>query len=240
MRLRICGIRNLLLLATAISPAFGATINWTTWTAHPTATSVDGTLTVGSTPVSISYSGEVAFAQLNGTGANFYQPLTTFTAPPAVTNAPPPDMIAIDGTATNHVVTFGTAVVDPVMEIVSLGRPSVGTQYSFSLGSGQSMSILAQGPSSAFGGCNTCLTLSGSTITGFEGDGLIQFTGTFSSLNWTGANPEFWNGITFGVTGLPGGTGGGGGSGVPEPATWGTILLALVAGAGVARARRRA
>ena len=73
-----------------------------------------------------------------------------------------------------------------------LGPAICGTQYSFSLGSGQSMSI-SLGPSSAFGGCNTCLTLSGSTITGFEGDGLVQFTGTFSSLNWTGANPEFWN-----------------------------------------------
>jgi hypothetical protein len=75
-------------------------------------------------------------------------------------------------------------------------------------------------------------------MTGFEGDGLVQFTGTFSSLSWTGANPGFWNGITFGVAGLPGANGGGGGSAVPEPATLRTILFALIAGAGVTRARR--
>lgn len=236
MRCKTRTIAHLLLGAISLSPAFGSTINWTTWTAQPTSTTVDGTLMVGATSVSVSYSGEIAFTQLNGTGFNFFNPTTTFTAPPAVTNAPPSDMIAIDGTATTHVITFGSAVVDPVMEIVSLGQPGVGTQYSFSLGTGQSMAILAQGPSAAFGGCNTCLSLAGTTITGHEGDGLIQFTGTFTSLTWTGANPEFWNGLTFGVTGLPGG---GGPSGVPEPATWGLMLMAFAGGCRIALNRRR-
>ncbi len=176
---------------------------------------------VGSQTVSINYSGEIAFTQLNGTGNNYYQPLSTFTAPPTVTNAPPSDLIAIDGTATTHTISFGTAVVNPILEVVSLGQPGLGTAYDFSLSSGQSMSILAQGPSNAYGGCSTCLSLSGSTLTGHEGDGIIQFAGTFNSLSWTGANPEYWNGFTFGVTGVSTG------SGTPEPATWGTLLLAF-------------
>jgi hypothetical protein len=121
-------------------------------------------------------------------------------------------------------------VVNPIMEIVSLGRTAIGTQYAFSLSPGQSMSILAQGPSSAFNGCDTCLSLSGTTLTGHEGDGVIQFTGTFNSISWTGANPEFWNGFTFGVTSLP--------SGVPEPATWGTMLIASLIGIPVALRRK--
>ena len=213
---------------------FGATIDWTTWTSQPSSTTVNGTLMVGSTPVSVGYSGEIAFTQLNNTGGNFYQPASTFTAPPIVTNAPPSDMIAIDGTATTHTITFGTAIVNPIMEIVSLGQPGVGTEYDFSLWAGQSMSILAQGPSNAYGGCSTCLSLTGSTITGHEGDGIVQFTGTFSSLSWTGANPEYWNGFTFGVTGLAGP------SSAPEPATWGTLAIALLIGIPLVLRRRKA
>jgi len=120
-----------------------------------------------------------------------------------VPNAPNSDIIAIDGTATTHTIMFGEPVVNPIMEIVSLGNQNVRTQYQFSLLSGQSMSILNQGPSKAFGGCATCLSLSGTTLTGHEGDGIIQFTGTFTSLTWTGADPEFWNGFTVGVTAVP-------------------------------------
>lgn len=225
-----------LLLFAAFNPLSGATIDWTTWTSQPTSTSADGTLTVGTQSVSVSYSGEISFTQLNGTGTNFYQPLATFTSPPTVTNAPPSDMIAITGNSTTHTISFGASVVNPIMEIVSLGQPSLGTMYDFSLSAGQSMSILAQGPSDAYGGCNTCLSLSGTTLTGHEGDGIIQFTGTYTSLSWTGASPEYWNGFTFGVTGV--------GStpppSVPEPATWGMLLAAFVLGAPLALRRMRA
>lgn len=218
--------RGVLLLPVLSFMVGAATIDWTTWTAQPTGSTVDGTLTAGSTPVSVTYSGEIAFTQLNGTGTNYYQPASTFTAPPTVTNAPPSDMIAIDGSATTHTVTFGTAITNPIMEIVSLGTPGLGTQYDFSLSAGQSMSILAQGPSNAYGGCSTepCLSLSGTTLTGHEADGIIQFTGTYTSLSWTAANPEYWNGFTFGVTGLAAP------SGAPEPATWGTFSVALLVG----------
>jgi hypothetical protein len=143
-------------------------------------------------------------------------------------------MIAIDGTATLHTITVGAPVVNPVMEIVSLGQPGVGTMYNFSLTAAQSMSILAQGASNAFGGCSTCLSLSGTDITGHEGDGLIQFSGTFTSLSWKGANPEFWNGFTFGVTGLAAPT--------PEPASVAQALLVfsvLLAAAVIRRRRMR-
>jgi hypothetical protein len=206
-----------LLLATVFGrPAFAGTITWTDWTARPTSTTAHGTLLEGDTSIGVDYSGEIVGIHLNGTGTNFYKPSTTFTHSPIVPNAPGSDIIAIDGTATTHMVEFETPVVNPIMAIVSLGNQNVRTQYAFSLASGQSMSILTQGPSTAFGGCGTCLSLSGTTLTGHEGDGIIQFIGTFTSLSWKGADPEFWNGFTVGVTA------------VPEP---GTLLLL---GAGVA------
>jgi len=216
-----------ILFCLAVSPGFCANIDWTTWTSQGSSSTATGTLLAGSTPVTISYTGEIAFTQLNGTGTNYYQPSSTFTASPTVPNSPPSDMIAIEGTASNHVITFSAPVTNPILEVVSLGTPSLGTEYDFSLSSGQSMSILAQGPSNVYGGCDAepCLSLSGSTLTGHEADGVIEFTGTFSSISWTAANPEYWNGFTFGVTGLAApGT-----PGVPEPATWQYALISVFA-----------
>ena len=211
-----------LLFASLAPPAAAA--DWTNWTTLSSPTQVTGQLIEGTSTIGVSYSGEVGFAQLNGTGVNYFQPLSTFTAP-SVPNAPAFDMIGISGTASTHTITFSQAVLDPVLAIVSLGQAGIGTQYTFSLASGQSMSILSQGPSSAWGGCGTCLSLSGSTLTGHEGDGLVQFTGTFSQLSWTGASPEFWNGITVGVT--P----------VPEPASWALLSLGLLTMVPLARRR---
>lgn len=226
----VLGLISVTLLGLFAVPVSATNIDWTTWTSQPTSTSALGT--IAGTSVTVSYSGEIAFTQLNGTGTNFFQPSTTFTSSPTVSNSPPSDMIAIDGTATTHTITFSSAVVNPIMEIVSMGQGGVGTQYAFSLSAGQSMSILNQGPSNAFGGCATCLSLSGTTLTGHEGDGIILFTGTFTSLSWTGANPEFWNGFTFGITGTADTT-------VPEPAS--VLLLGTgLAGLAAWRGRRNA
>ncbi len=208
-------LASTLLLASLSLPA-AAAADWTRWTTQSGPTAVSGQLIDAGTTVGVSYSGEVDFTQLNGTGVNYFQPLSTFTAA-NVPNAPAFDMIAISGTASLHTITFSQAVTDPVLAIVSLGQPGIGTQYSFSLAGGQSMSILSQGPSSAWGGCATCLSLSGTTLTGHEGDGLVQFRGTFTQLSWTGANPEYWNGITVGV------------APVPEPAGWALLSLGLLA-----------
>jgi hypothetical protein len=123
-------------------------------------------------------------------------------------------------------------VVNPIMDIVSLGQPGAPTHYIFSLSDGQTMSVLNQGPSNAFGGCSTCLSLSGANLAGSEGDGVVQFTGTYTTLSWTGSNPEFWNGFTFGVTGLAT-------TETPEPGTEVTLLIAGMIGVPLALRRRR-
>jgi hypothetical protein len=69
---------------------------------------------------------------------------------------------------------------------------------------------------------------------GTEGNGTVQFIGTFTSLSWTNPKAEFWYGFDVGIAGV----GGGGGSGVPEPATFGLLCLGL-AGAGLARRKRK-
>jgi hypothetical protein len=110
------------------------------------------------------------------------------------------------------------------MDLVSLGqnRPGYETSYTFD----QAFSILSMGPAH-WGGPGILQPFNvNTTVTGIEGDGVIQFAGPVSTLSWTGASPEYWNGFTF-ATPTP----------IPEPATWG-LMLAGLALAGLRRVRR--
>lgn len=192
----ICGVVALTLAA--MTPAFGGTVDWTTWTSE-SATTVTGSTTVGGQTVTVTYTGEFEntanTTELNGSGINYYTPASTYTNT-TVSNLPiSGNMIAIDGTDTLHTITFSSPVTNPVMAIVSLGQGGVATTYAFDA----PFTILSQGPG-YWGSCySTCLTASGDSLTGTEGDGVIQFQGTFTSISWTGSNPESWNGFTFGV-----------------------------------------
>ncbi len=206
-------------------------MGWTTWTSSTGANpgTVNGTLTAGSSTVSVTYTGEIDFTQLNNTGTNYYTPATTYSSS-GVNGPTTSDMIAISGTpGFTDTVTFSSPVTNPLMALVSLGQSGVGTTYAFNT----PFTILSQGPGNPYGGCNTCLSGSGtSTLVGHEGDGVIEFQGTFSSLTWTATNPEYWNGFTFGEAG------GAASSGAPEPASVGLFALAL-SGLALFAARKR-
>lgn len=193
-----------------------------TWTDFTAATSntASGTLTFGAQTVSVSYSGEIDFTQINNAGFDYYSPSTTFAGGPTTS-----DMIAISGNTTEHTFTFSSPLLDPTIAIVSLGQPGVGVTYNFNA----PFTILSQGPSTEYGGCSTCLTGGGtSSLTGHEGDGIIQFSGTFSSISFTVTGGESWNGFTVGADGV------GDAGTTPEPASIGLVGLAL-AGLGTAR-----
>jgi len=79
------------------------------------------------------------------------------------------------------------------MSLGSVGHPSA---YQFT----QDFSILSQD-----GNCNTesnanCMAKSGTTLTGEEGAGTIEFFGTYSSISWTVTVPEYYSGFNIGVT----------------------------------------
>jgi hypothetical protein len=155
---------------------------------------------VGSSTVNVSYAGEVfSQTELNGTGTDYYTPVSTYTNA-AVPNPPVSGMVTVvGGGATVDTVTFSQAVTNPVMAFVSVGSPGVNIDYDFN----STFKILSTGP--GWWGYDGPLTQSGSLLKGEESDGVIQFSGVYSSISWTvSAGDTYYSGFTFGVTNEPG------------------------------------
>jgi hypothetical protein len=177
--------------------------------------------------VPVTYSGQVIAFVINGT-SNIWFPNTSFvggtvTASPSTVG----DDIRLNGNfAGTNTITFGTPVENPVFAIWSLGSPGIGAAFNFN----QTPTLQAGGPNSQFGGSS--ITVGGNTVRGNEGNGVVQFTGTFSSLSWTNT-PENFYAFTVGINGPLGP----GPSPVPEPASSVLVLVGLLAV--VLRFRRR-
>jgi hypothetical protein len=100
----------------------------------------------------------------------------------------------LDGGNTNvNTLTFSTALVNPVIAIWSLG--SGGTPASFVFNA--TPVLLSGGPSAEYGGSS--ISLSGNTVSGSEGNGSVEFLGTYSSISWTNPDFEFWYGFNVGA-----------------------------------------
>lgn len=157
-----------------------------------------GTVTGTLNGVTVTYTGtDLNWAQINNAGTNWWLCGASPCAAYYASGVTPPDnvdMISINGDGSEHTITFSSPVTDPIMALISLGQPSVFTTYYFD----QPFSILNDGPG-WWGGPGTLNLVSGNGLEGVEGDGLVQFNGTFSQISWTGANPEYWNGFNVGV-----------------------------------------
>jgi len=144
-----------------------------------------------------------------------YTPTTTFADGTVVNNAPvsADNIILLEGGNTNlNTVTFSKPVVNPVMAIWSLGAGSNQAQFDFI---NATPVFVAGGPSAEFGGGP--ITISGNDVFGAEGNGTVQFIGTFTSLSWTNPKFEFWYGFDVGMA-----------RGVPEPSTLALFSIALL------------
>jgi Concanavalin A-like lectin/glucanases superfamily/Immunoglobulin I-set domain len=173
-------------------------ISWVDWVSDTVANpggSVSGSLTINGVTVQVSYSGEVFNqAQTNGTGTDYYTPLSTYTNS-AVPNAPSNGMITVvGGNSTVDTIRFSSPVTNPIIALVSLG--SAGNQVSFVFTN--SFSILTTGP--GWWGSGAALTNAGDVLEGSESDGLIQFTGTFNSISFTVTGTDgYYSGFTVGA-----------------------------------------
>ena len=208
-------------LSAACLPASALTV-WTNWTSATAGTpgSATGTLS-GDT---VTYAGPVMSNTItNGGFAAVWAPITSFvggtsTASPATVG----DIITLSSSPNTATVSFSAPITNPVFAIWSLGAPSVPATFTFD----ETPTFEVGGPNVSFGG--SAITVSGNTVSGREGNGVVQFTGTFSSISWTSTFESYY-GFTVGENGAV--------SPVPEPSTWALMALGL-AGVGFVARRR--
>ncbi|HEX4227391.1 MAG TPA: PEP-CTERM sorting domain-containing protein [Bryobacteraceae bacterium] len=212
----------------AALPAQASTIVWTDWSSASAGSPGTASGTIASSPsLTVSYSG-----QNSGLLANYpsWTPTGTFSGG-TVGNTPPQSFNAIaltGGVTTTNTLTFSSAITDPVLAIWSLGAP--GNQASFDFTAAEPFTLEAGGPSAEYGGSS--ITVSGNDVLGAEGNGVIQFNGTYSSLTWTNPTFESYYAFTVGIAGVAS-------SPIPEPAALGLIGVGLCALAYLRRTRSR-
>jgi hypothetical protein len=207
-----------------VAPVQAAT-TWTDWTSATNSTGTNGNGAASGTVggVGVSYAGELIGSVTNGT-STIWSPNSSFisgtvTASPSVVG----DDLRLDGgfTGTNT-ITFASPVTNPLFAIWSLGS-SIEASFTFNA----TPTFEAGGPNSQFGGGP--IVVNGNTVSGHEGNGVVQFTGTFSSISWTDT-PEFFYAFTVGVNGPT--------SAVPEPTSLALLASGVAALAWCRRKRR--
>jgi PEP-CTERM motif len=223
----VLGLAALALLVGCTGQAKADIINWNTWSSSST-----GSMTVGSTPVTVTFSTTNTHADL----PNFpsYTPTTTWADGVVVNNAPVSSngiMQLVGGTSALNTLSFSTPLKNPVIAILSLGQAGVPASFVFD----ETPVFIAGGPSAEFGG--KAIVVSGNTVSGNEGSGTVEFLGTFSSITWTNPQFEFYYGFNVGSAALPPPPPP---PSVPEPSSLALLSLGGLALAGWRRWKKRA
>jgi len=194
-----------LVAATALfaTPTLALTV-WTDWTSASVGApgSAAGTLN----GVGVTYSGELDSAVTNGSSA-IWLPNSSFIGGTSTTSpSTVGDAIFLNGNFTGvDTITFASPIMDPLIAIWSLGAPGLSATFTFS----QTPTFEAGGPNAQFGG--TPINVIGNLVSGNEGNGVVQFTGTFSSISWTNSFENFYA--------FTAGTAGTATPSIPEPTT---------------------
>lgn len=210
-------------LALLTAPLSAQTV-WTDWTSAAAGApgSAAGTLN----GVVVSYSGEVLSNTVTNGSSGFWNPSTSFVGGTVgVSPDSVGDIITLGGTFTGtSTLSFASPIDNPVFAIWSLGQPGQAASFTFDA----SPVFQVGGPNANFGGLP--ISVAGNVVSGNEGNGVVQFNGSVSSISWTNT-PEFFYGFTVGTAGSTTAP-------IPEPSTSALMLLGLAGLAVMARRRR--
>jgi hypothetical protein len=195
--------------------ASASTVDWATWSSASVVTDpTAGSATGATADTTFTYKGELE---------NFFPNYPSYGLPGTfsggtVSNPPPPGIIQLYGgngdAAVKDTITFAKAVTNPVFAIWSLGQGGITASFDFN----RPFTIQSGGPSAEYGGSSIFTTTPpGNDVFGIEGNGTIQFIGTFDSISWTNPTFENWYGFTVGTV-----------DAVPEPSTWAMLILGFM------------
>ncbi len=165
------------------------TVYWTDWTSKTTTPpTVSGTITIGSTPVNVVFSGVYSGVQISG-GTNYWN-WPIYDVPNRPTTY---DIIQLNSGDTDATITFSKSVHDPLLALVSWN----GNTVDF----GVPIEVVSNGRGSYGSGT----PIINSAHTGFYGSGevhgVIRLVGDFTSITFSHTS-EGWHGFTVGVTEL--------------------------------------
>ncbi len=199
------------------SSAAVAAPGWIDWTTTST-----GSLTIGATTVGVSLSGSAPIGLDNGD----YYYNNGATGGTAVSGTygglVPSDMLQVDP-ASSFTLTFDQAIVNPYIALVSVGQTGLPVTYTFN----GHVSVLTFGSNYwGYGG----YSIAGNSITGFEYNGIVQLTGSFTTLTISTNPGEYWHGFNVGSDSFA--------TAVPEPETYAMLLAGLGLLGFVGRRRR--
>jgi hypothetical protein len=185
----------------------GPPVYWATWDAPVMGSpgSAQGALSPPGGDVQVAYTGEVGSGSaktgdttLSGVGPVTFLPATTYESA-TVPNAPPPaGMMAIWGVPTlTQTIRFSVPVRDLLVAVVALNETWTLSAPPTLLSSGPNAL-----PFNVAGAVNTP-AISGNTLSGVDGNGVVEFPGAVTSITFTvptSAAGDF-TGFTVGIRG---------------------------------------
>jgi hypothetical protein len=196
------------------------TASWATWSG------TSATFAQNSQPVNVTYTGQWDSVDFN---ASYFNSVPTSFTSAEVTNTPGSNgaIHMTGGSPDVNTLHFSQPVINPLIAVYSVGQSGLPVTFNFL--NNPSFVIASQGPGHWGGGS---LTQSGNTVTGLEGNGLLQFTGSYTDIAFTTPVHENFYGFTVGaIATVPA---------VPEPETYAMLLAGLGLMGFIARRRKAA